>query len=399
MAAIPRYRPHHGPPLLSAGFRLFFLLAGLAAAVEIPLWVLEFDGLIRIPTAFSPLVWHVHEMAFGFGLAVVSGFLFTSIPNWTGEMPLQGPGLAALGVLWLIGRVAVFTSGRLGEPLAAALDLLFPLALLLAMGREVLTGHNWRNAPAIGALSVLLGSNLWVHLGTLGVVPDPEGGNRLGIGALLMLISFMGGRLAPSFTRNWLARNRPGMPVPAPFGTTDRMAMAGAAVALLAWVSAPEAEATGWLAIVAGVLLLLRLARWQGWRTWPEPLLFALHLGYAWLAGGFLVLGFARVTGLLSALDAIHALTVGAIGTMTLAVMTRTTLGHTGRNLHAGFGTVLAYALVGIAALLRLAAPLSGAYVPLLWSAGVAWAAAFGLFVALYAKALNRPRLRRASRT
>jgi len=361
------------------------------------LWILDFAGIARIPIAFVLLVWHVHEMVFGFGLAVVAGVLFTTVPNWTGQMPLQGVALGGLAGLWVVGRLAVFGSAWICEALAALLDLAFPLALLFAMGREVLTGRNWRNLPVIAALGVLLDGDAWTHLGTLGVVMGAESGNWLGVAVILMLISFMGGRIIPSFTRNWLAREQQGMKMPAPFGVADRMALAGAAIALLAWVVAPDTIATAWTEVAAGVLLLIRLARWQGWRTRREPLLFVLHLGYAWLAGGFLVLGLTGATRLLAPPDAVHALTVGAIGTMTLAVMTRATLGHTGRSLQAGVGTFIAYALVSLAALLRLAAPLTEGHMLLLfWVAGAAWVAAFGLFAALHFTALTRPRERPA---
>ncbi|MGH7043591.1 MAG: NnrS family protein [Acetobacteraceae bacterium] len=396
MTAIPRYRPHQGPALLSAGFRPFFLLSGLAAAVAIPLWLLAFAGIARVPSAFPPLIWHVHEMVFGFGLATVAGFLFTAVPNWTGQMPLQGAPLGWLVALWLVGRVAVFGSGWIGEAVAAPLDLAFPAALMAVMGREILAGRNWRNLPVIGALGVLLAADVWVHLGVLGAVGDARGGNRLGVAVLLLLISMMGGRLIPSFTRNWLARARPAAPMPAPFGIVDRIALGAAALALLAWVAAPDAAVSAWTALAAGVLLASRLARWQGWRTWREPLLLVLHLGYAWLAGGFLLLGLAGLTGWLAPIDAVHALTVGAIGTMTLAVMTRATLGHTGQALRAGRGTCAAYVLVGLAALLRLTAPLAGADTLLVLAlAGAAWTGAFGLFVVLYAGPLVRPRARR----
>jgi uncharacterized protein involved in response to NO len=397
MPAVPRYRPYLGPTVLSAGFRPFFLLAGLAAALAIPIWLLAFAGIARLPSAFPPLVWHVHEMVFGFGLATVAGFLFTAVPNWTGRMPLQGPGLGGLVGLWVLGRAAVSISASTGEPVAAMLDLSFPVALVAVMGREILVGRNWRNLPILAALGVLLAADAWVHLGVLGWVPHAQRGNRLGVAVLLLLISVMGGRLIPSFTRNWLAREAPGGRMPAPFGAVDRVALGGAALALLGWVVAPDAAVSAWTTIAAGVLLLGRLARWQGWRTWREPLLLVLHLGYAWLGGGFLLLGLAGLTGWLAPVDAVHGLTVGAIGTMTLAVMTRATLGHTGRALHAGWGTCTAYALVGLAALLRLAAPLAGDEAfRLLVLAGAAWSAAFGLFVVCYLGPLIRPRTRRS---
>lgn len=400
MTPIPRYRPHEGPALLSAGFRPFFVLAGFAAAVLIPLWLFAFLGAIRLPSAFPPLVWHVHEMVFGFGEATLAGFLFTAIPNWTGRMPLQGPKLAWLAGLWALGRLTVFCSEWTGDTVAAPLDLAFPTALTAIVARELLHGRNWRNLPILAALGTLVVADVLVHLGVLGLAPTARFGNRLGVAVLLMLISLMGGRLIPSFTRNWLARMRPVAPLPAPFGAIDRAALGVTALALLAWVAAPNAVLTAWAALVAGVLLLVRLGRWQGWRTWRESLLLVLHIGYAWLAGGFLIFGFAGLSGIMPPADAVHGLTVGAIGTMTLAVMTRASLGHTGRALHAGLGTSGVYALVGIAAVLRLAAPLaaSAALVVLLGVAAAAWSGAFVLFVTLYGGPLSRPKARATNR-
>jgi uncharacterized protein involved in response to NO len=397
MAAIPRYRAYQGPALLAAGFRPFFLLAGLAATAAIPLWLLAFTGMLALPSAFPPLVWHGHEMVFGFGEATLAGFLFTAIPNWTGRMPLQGAPLAWLALLWALGRVAVACSDWTGAGVAAVLDLGFPVALVAVVARELITGRNWRNLPILAALGALLAADLLVHLGVLGLAPTARLGNRLGVAVLLTLISLMGGRLAPSFTRNWLARALPGAPPPAPFGALDRAALGITVLALLLWAADPDATATAWAALVAGALLLARLARWQGWRTWREPLLFVLHLGYAWLAAGFLLLGAAGLSGIVPVSDAAHALTAGAIGTMTLAVMTRATRGHTGRPLHADPGTSAAYALVSVAALLRLAVPLSGAAaLSVLALAGAAWSGAFALFVALYAGALGGKRLSRS---
>src|SRR6185437_2106970 len=210
MAAIPRYRAHQGLALLSAGFRPFFLLAALWAAVAIPLWLALFAGAPAVPTALAPAVWHAHEMVCGYAAATVAGFLLTAIPNWTGRMPLQGAPLAALALLWAAGRIGVLLSGIWGPVAAAALDLAFPVVFLGAIAREIAAGHNWRNLPMVGALSLLLIGNLLVHLGALGIAQTAALGNRLGIATLVMLITFIGGRIVPSFTRNWLVREQPG---------------------------------------------------------------------------------------------------------------------------------------------------------------------------------------------
>jgi uncharacterized protein involved in response to NO len=391
--AIPRYRPHNGPTVLSAGFRPFFLLAALWAALAVPLWLVVYAGQARIPTALSPVVWHVHEMVFGYGAAVVAGFLLTAIPNWTGRMPLQGAPLAVLAFFWFAGRLAVLCSASIGTRSAAVLDLAFPLVFLVVVAREIVAGRNWRNLPMLAALALLLLGNLLVHVDALGIAGTAEFGNRLGVATLLMLISFVGGRIVPSFTRNWLAKERPEVAAPASFGAIDRAVLALVALTLIVWLLAGETVVAPWVELAGGVAVAVRLARWRGQATLREPLLWILHLGYGWLALGFLLLACNGFVAVLPETTALHALTVGAIGTMTLAVMTRASLGHTGRPLVAGKGTTTIYGLVTLAAILRLLAPLGGAqYLAILALSGAAWSGAFGLFVLLYARPLAQPR-------
>jgi uncharacterized protein involved in response to NO len=204
VTAIPRYRAHSGPLILYAGFRPFFLLAALWAAIVVPLWLALYAGRTELPTVLPPTVWHVHEMVFGYAAAVVAGFLLTAIPNWTARMPLQGGPLALLVLLWSAGRVAVLFSAEIGTAIAAVLDLAFPLTFIAVVGREILAGRNWRNLPMLAALTLLLAGNLLVHLEALSVAATAELGNRLGVATLLMLISFVGGRIVACFTRNWL---------------------------------------------------------------------------------------------------------------------------------------------------------------------------------------------------
>ena len=393
MTGIPRYRGHDGPALLSAGFRPFFLGAAVWGAIAIPLWLAVFAGAQDLPSALPPLAWHAHEMVFGYGAAVVAGFMLTAIPNWTGRMPLQGMPLLGLVLLWLAGRAAVLLSQRIGAPAAAVVDLAFPLAFLGVVAREIVAGRNWRNLPMIAALLSLFAGNLLVHLAALGIADTAEAGNRLGIATLLMLISLVGGRIVPSFTRNWLARRQPEAAVPAPFDAFDRAALAATLLALALWVAAPDGRATAAAALAAGLALIARLARWRGVAAISDPLLLVLHLGYFWLGLGLMLLGFARFMPFLPQTAALHALTVGAIGTMTLAVMSRASLGHTGRPLEAGRLTIAVYALVTIAAVLRVAAPLAGTgYMLAIELAGTAWSGAFGLFALAYAQVWMLPR-------
>ncbi len=392
MSGIPRYRTQNGPILLSAGFRPFFLLSALWAAIGIPLWLAFYAGQSQLPTALPPVIWHVHEMVYGYGAATVAGFLLTAIPNWTGRMPLQGGPLAVLALLWIAGRVAVLFSAAIGPDAAALVDLAFPLVFLGVVAREIVAGRNWRNLPMLLALSLLLMGNLLVHLEAVGIASTGALGNRLGIATLLMLISIIGGRIIPSFTRNWLMRQDPGARAPAAFDRFDKAVLAITAAVLVCWVFIPTLTLAPWVELAGGIAVSTRLARWRGTATLREPLVWVLHLGYGWLALGFLLLGINGLAALLPETTALHALTVGAIGTMTLAVMTRATLGHTGRPLVAGYGTVTIYLLVTIAALLRLLAPLGGSeYLLIMDLAGAAWSGAFGLFVLLYLRPLALP--------
>lgn len=393
VSPIPRYRPQSGPAILAAGFRPFFLASGLWAAVAVPLWLAMFAGRADVQTMLAAQVWHVHEMVFGFGAATVAGFLLTAIPNWTGRLPLQGASLAGLVLTWCAGRAAVLFSGSVGAAAATLIDLAFPVAFLAVVAREIAAGRNWRNLPMVAALSLLLIANSLVHAEAMGVASTADLGNRLGVGTLLMLISLVGGRIIPSFTANWLAKQRPEVPAPGTFGGFDRLALALTAVALLGWVAAPESRAGAWVDLAAAMALAVRLARWRGWAAWREPLLWILHVGYAWLPVGLLLLGASILWPVLPQTTALHALTAGAIGTMTLAVMTRASLGHTGRPLTAGAATTAIYVLVTVAAVARILAPLAGAdYFAALSAAGAAWTSAFGLFVIAYARPLTAPR-------
>jgi len=356
--------------LFSAGFRPFFLLAAAWAAIAVPVWLAAYVHGYALHGPLPALFWHGHEMVFGFGFAAVAGFLLTAIPNWTGRLPVRGMALAGLVLLWVAGRIAMLV------PAAALLDLAFPAAFIAVVARELIAGRNWRNLPMLVALALLFSGNAMVHLHALGIAYLAPEGIRLGIATLCMLIALVGGRIVPSFTRNWLAKAR--LAPPAPEGALDRIALVVTLIALAAWVG--RAPFSSWLLVVAGLALAARLSRWRGLSTVREPLLFILHVGYGWLALGLILLGLDPASS-----AALHALTVGAIGTMTLAVMTRASLGHTGRALVADRATLAIYGLVTLAALLRVASPFAGAQAVLVTSlAGVAWSAAFATFALHY---------------
>ena len=251
-----------------------------------PLSIAYLEAAAELPTRFPPSIWHAHEMAFGFGGAVVAGFLLTAIPNWTGRMPLQGVPLAGLAALWLLGRIAVLASNSAPALVSAALDLAFPAVFIFVVAREIATGRNWRNLPMVAALALLFIGNLLTHLEAMDLAATGAIGARVGVATLVMLIALIGGRITPSFTRNWLVKNSPAGVEPAPFGGLDRFALAATLVALVAWVAFPDAGLTAVPLIVAGAALFLRLIRWRGVSTRAEPMLFVLHLGYGWVALG-----------------------------------------------------------------------------------------------------------------
>jgi uncharacterized protein involved in response to NO len=338
------------------------------------------------------MAWHAHEMVFGFGLAAVAGFLLTAIPNWTGRPPLRGAALAALAALWIAGRVALLVSYAIGAVPAALLDLLFGATLIAIVAHELIAGRNRRNLPIAAALGLLLAGNTLVHLQATGVANTADLGNRLGIATLLALIALVGGRIVPNFTRNWLARMRPACVPPAEIDRIDIACMAAVVLALGAWVSAPASPIAFVLEVLGGAAAAIRLSRWRGLATLREPLLFVLHAGYAWLAFGLAFLGLNGLFAWLPPAAPLHVLTIGAIGTMTLGVMTRATLGHTGRALAADIATSSIYAFITLAVVLRIAGPLfDAALLELTSLAGLAWTTAFALFLAHFGPMLCEP--------
>jgi len=388
-SARPGPRAYQGPAFLSGGFRPFFLFGALWSALAVPLWLAAYMHGYAVGGALPAMVWHAHEMIYGYAVAAVTGFVLTAVPNWTGRLPLAGTPLAALVALWLAGRIAMLASSTIGPVAAATLDLALLPVLIFVVVRELHAGRNFHNLPVAGTLALLFAGNVLVHLHAMGIAYTAALGNRIGVATLVALISLIGGRIVPSFTRNWLAKTRPDVPPPAPHDRVDTVCLLFVVAALVAWLAAPDSETSNALAVAGAIAAALRLARWRGLATVREPLLFVLHVGYAWVPIGLGLLGMNGFFSLLPPGAPLHALTVGGVGTMTLAVMTRASLGHSGRALAAGPGTVLIYALVSLAALLRIAAPIAGDQMAVVTSlAGVSWTAAFGLFAALYAPIL-----------
>jgi uncharacterized protein involved in response to NO len=386
MIQVPRLRRHDEWPLLSNGFRPFFLLGSIYAGLAILVWLPVFTGELTLTTALAPRDWHVHEMLYGYLPAVITGFLFTAIPNWTGRLPIQGTPLLGLVTLWLAGRVCVTFSAETGWLAAMLVDASFLLFVAAAAAREIIAGRKWSNLNVVVLALLLLAGNVAFHL-EAHFYGAANTSIRVGIAVVVMLISLIGGRIIPSFTRNWLARVNPGR-LPVPFASFDMLAVAISAVALVLWVLRPDGAGTGVALALTGCLHLIRLGRWAGDRTWGERLVLILHVGYAFVPIGFL-LNAASAFGLVPVGAGIHAWMAGAAGVMTLAVMSRATLGHTGQKLTASASTQAIYVAVVIAVLARICAVIEPTYsVPLLHLAAFAWAAAFIGFAICFGPAL-----------
>lgn len=382
-----RRRSYRGIALFSLGFRPFFLFASAWAAIAVPLWIAAYAGLL--PAEHFTRDWHAHEMVFGYLSGVIAGFLLTAVPNWTGRLPVTGASLASLFSLWAAGRIAMLAPSP--GAIAAVIDGAFLFVLAAVIAREVIAGKNVRNLPVCVLVTILGIANALWHAGAMGELTLLA--ERIALGVVAMLVALIGGRIVPSFTRNWMARQRI-TPEPAPNGRYDTAALALTGVALAAWIATPQSALAGAALAFAGVLNVVRVLRWRGWTTVAEPLVLVLHAGYAWLALALILLGSAQLAPpYVPNAAGLHALTAGAFGVMTLAVMTRASLGHTGRPLTASLSISTIYLLANLGAAVRVLSPFfPSAYVPLLALSAALWSGAFVLFVIVYAPLLTRPR-------
>jgi uncharacterized protein involved in response to NO len=380
---------YQGPALFSYGFRPFFLGAALFAALAIPAWILTLAGVGGLGFLYPARDWHVHEMVFGFLPAVITGFLFTAIPNWTDRTPIRGTVLILVSILWLAGRLLMAVP-LLTPVLSVSVDAAFLVVVAGLVWREIAAVKSWSHAPMGGLISLYACANIVFHVLALsGAATDrPE---RMALALVMVLLALIGGRVTPNFTREFLAGQ--GMAEqPASFSRFDGLSVLLVVIAAVAWIVQPHAMVTGWLFLSSGVFNVGRLLRWYGWLTWREPLVLILNLGYGWLALSLLILGSAILWLDLPPADAVHVLTTGAVGVMTLAVMTRASLGHTGRPKHASPLTVCIYLLVNLGALLRIVGPVTALPTNMmLTAAAVAWSGAYLLFALVYGRFLLSP--------
>ena len=392
MLALRRRRMANSYPFFRGGFRPFFFGGAAWAVIAIALWIASLSGALVLPTALDPLAWHRHEMLFGFVGAIMAGFLLTAVPNWTGRLPIAGWPLAGLFGIWGAARLALLFSGVVTIPVAATLDVGFFAVLALLAAREVLESNN-RNLPVVGMIALFGLADAVDYLSVTGTIPLPDLGWQIAVSIVILLISLIGGRIIPSFTRNWLAKRGIRTGLPTQPGKFDLFVIAATAFALLAWLSGPATAPIGIILLAAAALQLARWIRWRGYRTFADPLVLILHIGYAWLPIGLALLGLSLM-GAVPPSAAVHALTAGAMATMILAVMSRASLGHTARELKANAATILVYLLVTAGALLRVSASLRLIDYDLgIEVAGFVWGGALLLFVIAYAPVLWRPRM------
>jgi uncharacterized protein involved in response to NO len=375
-----------GFALWNLGFRPFYLLASIFASSSILLWICQYGGQLPAIYLRSP-AWHGHEMLFGYTMAVLAGFLLTAVANWTGKPTPSGPGLIALAALWVAGRVLVLTPYATA---AAIANVAFPLALAIGIGKAVVQSRNRRNYFFLGLLLLLGFAVLAFHLSHLGLLPWPERASlQTGLDVILFIMAVIGGRVIPMFTNNGIpgaqATRHP---------LVEKFALVGVLVLLGVDVLPVPTLVVAVLALLVALAHAVRLYLWQPWRTGGAPLVWVLHVAYGWIVVYLVLRGLAEI-GVVGQLFAVHALTVGAIGGMTIGMMTRTARGHTGRPLSAdGFETAC-FVLVALAAMIRVFGGmlLPGVYLTTVVVSGLCWSAAFGIYAVRYWPILSRGRL------
>lgn len=378
----------------SYGFRPFFFGAGLLAVLIIPWWAGSLVWRVPLATGWPPSLWHGHEMLFGFIGAAITGFLLTAVPSWTGERGFAGWPIILLATVWAFGRIAAATSSLWPPWIVAGLDLLFLPGLAALVLPPLMRARN-RNTPLLAVLAALWATDLVFHWGLFHA--DAGVARRallIGIDIVLVLVTVIGGRIIPAFTSAALKEHGIAITMRAWRALTPLTISAMVLVTLIdLW--RPEGSLSGAVAFVAAVLLLGRLAQWRGLHTLRAPIVWVLHLGYFWLAVGLAFKALSILGGFAFASFYLHALTIGAATTMILAVMTRASLGHTGRPLLIARPTAYAYSLVTAAAVVRVFGPavLPVSYTVVVLIAASFWTAAFVLFLVVYAPILFRPRV------
>jgi uncharacterized protein involved in response to NO len=377
-------------PLFNLGFRVFFALASLSALLLILLWNAMFKGSLSPTNYFSPNEWHAHEMLLGYSVAVIAGFLLTAVKNWTGQATATGDKLAGLGLLWLYGRIVPFYAGLLPDVMIAAVDFAFLPVLAYQVSQPILRTKNYRNLQFIGILLVLAFANGLIHADKLGLLDyGVTTGLQLVVATIIVLILIIAGRVFPFFTERGLTGvliiRKP---------VIEHISIGSATVVFISQLL----DHSGFFLVVPAIVATLsnsaRVASWYNRKIWYVPLLWVLYVGYGWIILGFFFIALSAYQ-LVSPALALHAFTLGGIGVLTLGMMARVSLGHTGRMLKASNAIALAFALLNLAAVFRVLLPMAlpNWYNGLVYFATLAWLAAFALFVFVYAPMLTSERV------
>ncbi|MFA5982780.1 MAG: NnrS family protein [Methylococcaceae bacterium] len=377
-------------PLFALGFRAFFGLAGFAALLLIVLWNAIFKGNLGISNYFTGSLWHAHEMLLGYAVAVIAGFLLTAVKNWTDKATLANGQLFGLCLLWLYGRILPFYAGLLPNELIALVDFLFLPVLIYHIAKPILQAKKYTHLVFVGLLLLMALANALIHAEMLGKLPQSAWlGVQLVIATMVVTILIVAGRVFPFFTERalpgTLALRNPML---------DGLSIASAVLVF----TLQMAGITGFFLAVAALLAVAaNTARISGWyvrRVWYVPLLWVLYAGYAWIILGFLLQGFYAAS-LVNPSLAQHAFTVGGIGVLTLGMMARVSLGHTGRALKACNAMALAFVLINFAALARVILPVFCPkwYNLFIYMATLSWLAAFALFIFVYLPMLTSARV------
>ena len=386
----PSTRPRFA--LAAKGFRPFFFAASTFAVLIVPIWLAIVDGLLAPSAYLDPQNWHAHEMIFGYTVAVIAGFLLTAVANWTRRETVVGAPLIALVSLWCAGRIAMATAAILPYGVAAVLDLAFLPMLAVAIGRPLVEARNWRNLVMLAVVLALFACNVAVHLGALGLasITVPHRACMVAVDIVTLLILVFTGRVLPMFTRNATGNTHI---VSAP--RLDAATVAGAIAVVLVDVVEPETSVARAFAGLLAILAIARAARWGTRHVARHPLLWVLHVAYAWIPLGLLLRALPLFGVTVWSSPATHALTVGAIGAATLGMMSRVSLGHTGRPLAAPAATTWSFAAITLSAVVRVFVPLFAIawHFDALIISGALWTIAFAIFLIVYVPVLFSPRI------
>ena len=383
-------KPPHGLAMFALGFRPFFLLAGISAVAMMGGWLAMLTGHAQLATYFDPVGWHSHEMLFGYTAAVICGFLLTAVQNWTAMRSVHGKVLIILAMVWITARIMIISPGPFPDWVIAVVDLCFFPALGLAISIPLLKTQQSRNYLFVPMLFALFGANVLVHLQSLQITQyTARLGTFLALNLVILLIVIMGGRVIPFFTERALPHVKTRS-----WRWLEVTAVGSIMLLLVAELFDPDSYLVALLATLAFIANGLRLLGWQPWRVASVPLVWVLHLGYGWIVVGLILKALSTLKPELGAV-AVHALTLGGIGGLTLGMMARVSIGHTGRQMTVGWTMALAFALIHLSAFIRVLFPLifPEHYHQLVSLSGILWVAAFLIFVIRFTPILLKPRI------